>query len=62
MREREYALYDARNLAGGPVKGQRVDTGTAALNPVADIDRGIVYFSGKVSGPPRAWRVVPSVF
>ncbi|KAK4705031.1 coronin-7, partial [Phenoliferia sp. Uapishka_3] len=46
MREREYALYDGRNL-GKAIKSQRVDTGTAAFIPVADVERGIVYFAGK---------------
>ncbi|KAL8287521.1 hypothetical protein RQP46_003379 [Phenoliferia psychrophenolica] len=47
MREREYALLDGRNLGQGPIKSQRVDTGTAAFVPVADVERGIVYFAGK---------------
>lgn len=47
MRDREYSLFDGRNL-GQPLKTQRVDTGTAAFIPVADIARGIVYFAGKV--------------
>lgn len=54
MREREYALFDGRNLGQGPVKSQRVDTGTAAFIPVADVERRIVYFAGKVRSALRS--------
>lgn len=47
MRDREFSLFDSRNLSSA-IKSQRVDTSTAALIPVADVERGIVYLAGRV--------------
>ncbi|GAA6027168.1 hypothetical protein JCM8097_002450 [Rhodosporidiobolus ruineniae] len=46
-RDREYSLFDLRNLAGGAIKTQRVDTNTGVLQPVLDEARGIVYLAGR---------------
>ncbi|KAK4048001.1 hypothetical protein OIV83_005035 [Microbotryomycetes sp. JL201] len=46
MREREYSLYDSRQLTT-PVKTQRVDSNMGVLMPVVDQDRSIVYLAGR---------------
>ncbi|GAA5861637.1 hypothetical protein JCM3774_002654 [Rhodotorula dairenensis] len=46
-RDREYSVFDVRNLGNGPVKTQRVDTGTGVLVPLVDQSRGVVYLAGK---------------
>ncbi|GAA5824139.1 hypothetical protein JCM11251_001537 [Rhodosporidiobolus azoricus] len=46
-RDREYSLFDLRNLPAGAIKTQRVDTNTGVLQPVLDESRGIVYLAGR---------------
>ncbi|SCZ98655.1 BZ3500_MvSof-1268-A1-R1_Chr3-1g05529 [Microbotryum saponariae] len=46
MREREFALHDARSL-GTPIKSQRLDNNMGALIPILDSSRNIVYLAGK---------------
>lgn len=48
MRDREYSLFDGRNL-GKAIKSQRMDTNTGVLMPVVDVERSIVYLAGRVS-------------
>lgn len=47
MRNREYSLFDGRQL-GSAIKTSRVDTGTGVLMPVVDPSRNIVYLAGRV--------------
>ncbi|SGY44572.1 BQ5605_C001g00176 [Microbotryum silenes-dioicae] len=46
MREREFALHDARSL-GTLIKSQRLDNNMGALIPILDSSRNIVYLAGK---------------
>ncbi|GAA5897539.1 hypothetical protein JCM6882_003511 [Rhodosporidiobolus microsporus] len=46
-RDREYSLFDLRNLSSGAIKTQRLDTNTGVLQPVLDESRGIVYLAGR---------------
>lgn len=50
MREREYALWDCRNLSR-EVKRQRIDSNTGVLIPLVDVERNIVYLAGRVRCP-----------
>ncbi|GAA6011893.1 hypothetical protein JCM10207_003421 [Rhodosporidiobolus poonsookiae] len=62
-RDREFALFDLRNLGRGALKTQRIDTGMGVMQPLVDESRGIVYLAGRGDMTLR-WVEVggPSVF
>lgn len=48
MRDREYSLFDIKNFSKA-IRTNRIDSGTGVIMPIADVERGIVYFAGRVS-------------
>jgi coronin-7 len=52
MRQREYALWDSRNLSK-PLERSQLDSSTGLLIPLYDEDTDIVFLAGKVN----VWRL-----
>lgn len=48
MREREFAIWDSRDLAK-PLKRETLDSSTGVVTPVFDNDTKILFLAGKVS-------------
>ncbi|GAM23974.1 hypothetical protein SAMD00019534_071490 [Acytostelium subglobosum LB1] len=51
--EREYSLWDARNLAAGPTTTKGLDQLAGIITPYYDEDTGVVYMAGKGDGTIR---------
>ncbi|BGP40025.1 hypothetical protein JCM10450v2_004005 [Rhodotorula kratochvilovae] len=58
MRDREFSVFDLR-APDRAQKTQRIDSGTAALSPLLDAERGLVYLSARGEHTLR-WVEIPS--
>ena len=55
--EREFMVWDARNLSGGPVKRERVDSSYGPLIPIFDADHNTLVLMGKGDSSLRIYDV-----
>lgn len=56
--EREFAIWDTKNLAAGPLARQTVDTSAGLLMPFFDADTNVLFLAGKGDGNIRYYEIV----
>jgi coronin-1B/1C/6 len=56
--EREYSIWDSKDLSKGPIAKQTIDTSAGLIMPFYDRDTSVLFLAGKGDGNIRYYEIV----